>query len=295
MGTLIALCCITNHNKMKLNLIRIFLMLSVFVIFYTSCKKSGLQPLPSAKNPKTDSAAKQIAAGLFQSLNGTYGGVNINDGIHTPANFTASHSGPVIQSVDPMCGFTIDSTYNYHRDLVDVATNHYWGRFKFTYTCSSNYLDGYKVDDSTNYRTNNTNQYKLITTNQDFVVKALDNTYKLVSMNGFTGGKNEVGIQQSGPINIHAVVNKYTYNGVTVNFSAGKAVMKGTVTFTSIATDSDPYLGVTYNGSIVFPGDGLYADLTVYTTLPPETGATPQYPISKYRLNLVTGETSPLN
>jgi len=270
---------------MKLTITRTLVLSAIVLFLYASCKKSGLAPLSSAKNLKTDSIAGQIAAGLVQSLNAKYGGSNINDGIKAPSIYTSAFKGPIVYGLDPLCGFTIDSTYRtrnsaedqvkYDQDVID------WGHFKFTYTCSTDRLDGYAVHDTVNHQQSGTSFKKLYTINQDYIVKALDNTYKLVFMKGSSGSS----VYVSSLTTVHKLVSKYIYESVTVNFSTGTADMQGTVSFTTAYTDPVPQLSINYKGTIKFLGGNTFAQLNI-----DNPDGTPGG--KSYKVNMITGETT---
>jgi len=279
---------------MKLNFTwaALLLICTVSLSFYSSCKKNDLKS-SVIRTPAQDSIANHVLSGLFQSLTGAYGGANINDGIKTPVNFTANPEKRVVYDVDPMCGMTIDSAYNYSLDKHDDSFHHYWGHFKFTYTCSSDHLDGYMVSDSVNYRWSGELFAKLYSVYQNFTVKALHNTYKRVSMNGATGGTTDIfsGVTTDAR---RVFTNRYVYDNVIVDFSSGTAVMTGTVNFDGSYQDYRAQeLGDTFTGKITFTGDKTYAHLMIHYAYPPIIGAEDK--TDYYIVNLITGETTPEN
>jgi len=281
---------------MKLTFTLIVLFFTA-ILFFAACQKSALAPAPSAKNLKTDSVASQVAVNLLQSLNGTYGGANISDSFTVPKAATSSHKNLIVNSITPFCGYTIDTAY--HSDNIVFDTDLiYSGQFSFVYTCSTNYLDGYRQDDTITNERKNTNVDTIYTLGHHFVVKALDQTYKLVSMNGtsaFSTSKQEVpGLYAE--IDVTSIVNHYTYKGVTVNFSTGSAIMNGTVKFTATIHSplSPTYMikdapvvvnkGTTGNftGTIVFTGDSTFAQINL-----DNNNGTPGG--TSYKVNFITG------
>ena len=225
-------------------------------------------------------------------MNGKYGGININDGIKAPASLNPIPKGPAVNSIDLMCGFTIDSTYNYSDNSIRDQTSRYWGHFKFVYTCSTSYLDGYRVDDTVNKRENGTNRSITNSVSQDYIVKALDLTYKVVSMNGSSWLSTIYGDTYGGYYSEITLKSHYYYQGVKVAFSTGTADMNGVVQF--ITDYVDPVKGVTFHftGTIVFTGGNTAAQLNVDNVYDP-TGKGNFVPEGNggisYSVNLITG------
>jgi hypothetical protein len=208
---------------MKLRFTRTLLLLLAVICCYASCKKAETSPVD--KNT-TDYAAlsKQIALNLVQSISGKYGGTNINEGIKAPSHISANHAGPVLFSVNPLCGYTIDTTYNTTATAGDTVKT-FFGNFKFVYTCSTGTPDGYMVHDSlinTEKSPLFNNKY---TTAQDYKVKALDQTYKLVSMDGSLFSL----VETADAVSHNNVYIGYKLQGLKVDVSGGTAdIISGT-------------------------------------------------------------------
>jgi hypothetical protein len=283
---------------MKLNCPRIFLFLTA-IVFVAACKKNAQPSPPSVQNLNADSVASQAAVNLISSLNGTYGGANINDGFTVPKATTSANRGLIVNTITPFCGYTIDTAYSTNTTKFDVEFIDK-GQFTFVYTCSTTYLDGYRQNDTISNERKNTNVDTIYTLGHHFVVKALDQTYKLVSMNGtsaFSTSKQEVPGKYA-QIDVTSIADHYVYEGVTVNFAKGTAVMKGTIKFTSTIHSplSPTYMikdapvvvnkGTTGNftGTIVFTGDTTYAQINLDNNDGTPGGVS-------YQVNFLTGNT----
>ncbi|WP_295794556.1 hypothetical protein [Mucilaginibacter sp.] len=264
---------------MKSGFTRMLLLLAV-VYCYTSCKKSAIKPVDKTN---TDYAAlsKQIALNLVQSISGKYGGANINEGIKAPSHISSNHSGPVLFSVNPLCGYTIDTTYNTTATAGDT-TKTFFGNFKFVYTCSTTIPDGYLVHDSLM----NTEKGPLFnnkyTTAQNYKVKALDQTYKLVSMDGYLYSL----VETVNSVGYNYVYIGYKLQGLKVDVSSGSAdVISGTALLNITLVRQDKgWPDNTINmiaGTLEYLGNHM-AKLTL----------TP--PNKSYLVNLLTGEVTAL-
>jgi hypothetical protein len=271
---------------MKINFTRILALLTVIMLCYTACKKTGNQPVAKAT---TDYAAlsSKIALNLIQSLSGKYGGTDINNGIKAPSSIAVNHRGAVLYDVNALCGFTIDTVFSKTIPGVDT-TKTFKGNFHFVYTCSTNQVDGYTVHDSlTNTETgaifNNT-----FIVSQNYTVKALDQTYKIVSMNGSILSSIVSQILTNAAVTgYHDIATTYTLTGLKVDFTSGVAdVTAGVATFTGVTGDLDattPKTGTVggFTGSLTFLGNHM-------ATLSVTIGAVTK----TYSVNLITGVVS---
>jgi hypothetical protein len=229
--------------------ITIAVLISI-VVFYTACKKSENKST-AATTSTTDYKAlsSQIASGLYKSLTGSYGGININDGISQPKTGAANRKLQVTNranSLNPvsLCGFVVDTAFNSKVTAHDT-TKTVKGSFHFVYNCDANVLDGYTVNETYTAADSGAHFTDYNSVAQNYVVKALDNTYKLVSMDG----TNSVNIQNTfyvtpdpriarGDQGVHTLSNAYVLTGLKVDFSSGIAdITTGVSTFTSEAFD----------------------------------------------------------
>jgi len=252
---------------MKINFTRTLVLLTAIVFFYASCKKNEIKSV--AKPPTIDYKAlsSQIALNLAQSLTGKYGGTNINDGISLPKSLNRNVRGLAVNSINMLCGFIVDTAFN-NKFTVNDTTKTNKGNFHFVFNCDAGVLDGYIVSESftsadSGYRFTDYNSAA-----QSYVVKALDSTYKLVSMNGTIN----VDIQNTfyvtpdpsiarGDQGSHVLSSQYVLTGLNVNFSSGIAdITTGTATFTTSTFDLNSTTAIDgtnsfLSGEIVFLGN----------------------------------------
>ena len=271
---------------MKLNLTRTTLLFAVFILVYSSCKKNTIKPVAATTTATpVDLAAlsSQVGVTFYKSINGQYGGTDISKGITSP--FSTKTGRRVVNSIAPLCGFVIDTSYNYTIDngqnklsLTDTLKT-YSGRFRFQFTCTSGNVDGYDVADTVDYIERNAfTFYNSISVAQNYNVKALDQTYKLVSMDGTLtswAGYDQTFAEQGTSLNA-----SYVLAGLRVNFASGIAdITQGTATFHIVYyplhSFDVPFTPSAYDGSIQFLGNHM-AKLTIN-------------PGHVYMVNLLTG------
>jgi hypothetical protein len=260
---------------MKLNFIRFFALAAGISIFYVSCKKGQTTPVAQADYKALSS---NIALSLYQSLTGKYGAASVNNGIEAPSNVGATNSGKTLFSVTPSCGAIVQTPYSYNIVAHDT-TGTTSGTLKFTYTCSTNNVDGYIVREADTTLLGNAKFSSNIIVVQEYTVKALDQTYKLVSMDGninvhtiysVLDGPSYSFVGSQVTTDKQTLTSKYALAGLNVDLSTGVAdVTKGIATFTttSVLTDIDNPSGKTmvYKGTIAFLG-GHKATLTFTAT-----------------------------
>lgn len=247
---------------MKINITRILVLLAVAVLLYPSCKKDQ-----AAVNNQTTLDYKamsgQIAMSLYRGITGQYGGTDVSKGIVLPANVNvANHAGLRLNSTSTLCGFGVDTTFSSSR-LAGDTTSTLFGDFHFVYNCSASTPDGYTVHDSlTTTQSGKSFSYKY-TVAQNYVVKALDQTYRVVSMNGsiYTFVYSRAGAY-------YELSSAYKLHNLVVNFSSGTAdITSGVSSFTMFgyqqsANPLDDGHPVQYAGTIVYSGNHL-ARLTI--------------------------------
>src|ERR1700761_2366917 len=229
---------------MKLNLTRTLLAVAACAMLYTSCKKESKPVTTTTSTIDYKNLSSQVAMAFYKSITGQYGGTDVTKGITLPSNINvASHAGLRLNSTNSLCGFIVDTTYNTKATVGDTAKT-FWGNFHFTYTCSTTTPDGYAVHDSlvnTEVGPTFNNTFMVA---QDYVVKALDQTYKVVSMNGTI--KNSIQDFIKDPAHplattgFFTLATNYKLTGLVVNFSTGVAdVTTGTATFTTFGYRED--------------------------------------------------------
>jgi hypothetical protein len=247
------------------------------VLLYASCKKEG--NTSTQKTPVDYKAMSgKIALSLFKGITGQYGGTDVSKGINLPSNIhTNARPGLRLNDLNSLCGFVVDTTFNTNTTSGDTTTTQF-GNFHFVYTCSASTPDGYTVHDSLNTVQTwpkFTNKYIVA---QNYVVKALDQTYKVVSMNGSI--YTYVYSLGSG---YYELSSAYKLNNLVVNFTSGTAdVTSGTSTFTMFgyqqsANPFDDGHPVGDTGTITFIGNHQ-ATLTIGS-----------HPGVTYLVNLQTG------
>ncbi|MCR8558468.1 hypothetical protein KXD93_12500 [Mucilaginibacter sp. BJC16-A38] len=239
---------------MKLNFTRILLLATIVIALYASCKKSETQLAPKTATDY-DTVSKHIAINLMRGLAGEYGGTNINNGIKSQSNVTVGHDAnhPVKNVL--LCGFTIDTTYNSTVKVKDTSKT-FLGRYKFVYTCTTVRPDGYTVHDSLVTLATSPQTKNNFTVTQDYSVKALDTTYKLISTNGSIQFVTNNMLYRNGfSEGYNYYSNTYKLNALKIDFSSGAADIIGGVTeFES-------------SSSYLHPGDTVAAEVTISGTI----------------------------
>jgi hypothetical protein len=264
-------------NRLSFSVLVLFLA----VLLYTACTKNALKPATSTSAVNYKTLSSQVAALFYRSIIGQYGGTDVSKGIVAP--FSTGVGGRnvlAVNSMAPQCGSIIDTTYNNSTGggLSDSSTTQS-GFIKFVYTCDAGIIDGYTVYDSVTYSKEVNFIIHDTTVVQNYAVKALNSTYKLVSMNG-TLTSSQTMYQEDENIFSNA---SYVLTGLTVDFTSGVAdVTTGTATFqmtTTTQATGVPSTPVTYTGTIQFLGN-YQAKLTIN-------------PGHVYTVNLTTGVATP--
>lgn len=256
---------------MKTNITRAILCLAGCMLFYTACKKNTAKPATAA-GISYEKLSSQLATTFYKSITGQYGGIDVSKGIVSP--FSAKTSGYQrlnTVSANPLCGFVIDTVYQYNNASKDLDTNYsHYGNFDFKYVCDNGQVDGYttitlvRLEANSGYVGNNYyDNYNDL--GQVDTVKALDATFKLVSMNGKIAATSS--LAQGGQNNY--LNSFYQLKGLKINFTSGVAdVTTGIATFHTVYfpdhpdnINIDPY---TYDGTIQFLGNHK-AKLTINT------------------------------
>ncbi|MFD2872812.1 hypothetical protein ACFS5N_10060 [Mucilaginibacter ximonensis] len=234
-------------------------------LVYTACKKSGTAPSRSPFNPADFS--RQLAVNLYRSLSGQYGGADINEGIKAPSAVIPGKKGPHINSINPYCGLTIDTTYSASETVAD-SLKQYYTRYRFTYGCDNNILNSYTLQDTvinTITKDQYKGVYKLI---QLYQVKAADATYKTSSVEGSISFSAHTGVNTKTGLQYNYMDSYYTLQGVMVDIStgtadviAGSAAISGTFQYKDSIYDVND--GIT--GSIQFLG-GHMSKVTLHVS-----------------------------
>jgi len=245
---------------MKLTYTRIIATATIVVFFYTACKKSETKPVVQTGS-LTDTSTAKIAFSLMQGLSGAYGGTNINDGVKAESNITdGQNKGAIVFKKVPLSGFTIDTTLNSQKKSADTAKT-FFGNFKFVYTCSTDRPDGYLTHDSVVRVATSPLLKNSFTTAQNYTVKALDTTYKLISTNGSILSVTDNSIYKDGfSVGYVYNYNSYTLKGLKIDFTKGNAdIITGVAEFKSTTSYLHPgdkaATEVSNTGTITFVGN----------------------------------------
>lgn len=272
---------------MKLKFIPAIAVLTAVVFLYSACKKTENKPVP-AKSTDYAALSSKIALTLAKGLTGGFGGANINDGIKAPSKLsTDNHKGPRLFSTNPFCGYTIDTTYNNSATAGDT-TKTFKGSFRFTYNCTGDNVDGYTVHDSLTNIQEGTQFNNLSAVGQNYIVKALDNTYQYVSMIGDINTQvfNRVLTPAGATTEYHYLAAQYKLQDLKVRITNGVAdIVSGTATFNMLRTDLDPTTAIDgnfypYSGTITYLGNHK-AKLTINGN-----------PAQSYNVDLITGQAT---
>jgi hypothetical protein len=265
---------------MKTNLTRIIAILFAVVVLYASCKKTANKP-GTVQTTDYASLSSTIALNLVTSLNGKYGGTNIRDGIKVPSSLSPSHKGLVLYSPVPPCGYTIDTAFSTSSTAADTAKTSK-GNFKFIFTCSTNSVNGYIVQDSLVNTETGTTFSNLFMVAQHYTVVALDQTFKLFSVNGsIQTAICEKVLNATVVTSYHNLSGFYTLNNLQANITSGILdITSGVATFNMTQTNLNTAVSPTpastiYTGKIEFLGNHS-AKLTID-------------PSHVYMVNLLTG------
>ncbi|MBK0378977.1 hypothetical protein [Mucilaginibacter segetis] len=158
----------------------VFILLTAVAFTYTSCQKAATNTNSSKPDNATISA--QIALNLYNSINGTYGGVNVGDGL--PVIHGASSNGLKVNDIS--CGTTTESPISYTTNSGDTVKSTVTGHSSYTINCDETNFSilGYTLVDSTTTigTAPGYNFHYIIKENYD--VATLNSTYTLVSLKG---------------------------------------------------------------------------------------------------------------
>jgi hypothetical protein len=257
-------------------------LLSLFV--YSSCKKSE-NSSGSTTPVNTSDIAKQVALNFYKSMTGANNAVNVNNGIKLQSPIGGKNAA----NQNLLCGYVADTAYSVNTKSGDTSTT-MKTRFTFTYTCATNYVNGYKLDDTVSSTSTGTlfrsNNY----VGQHYVVTALDSTYKKSAMNGSinTGSEFYTLGTNGATKGFHDVYAQYKLTNVTVDASTGTAdFISGSATFHMLITDLNPAVNpdntvMGYTGSITYLGN-FTARLSIQVS-----GSSTK----NYLVNLLTGSVT---
>jgi hypothetical protein len=259
-----------KQNVVKSYTRPLVLIIACILLVYTSCRKdSSSAPSTSTPVPSNSALSSQIAINVAKSLSGSFGGVNLNDGVDSVS--VADHLGPHhacgCGSTNPLCGFFTDSLVNANSTEGDSVKIHTGGELKFYFNCVNNKLSGYTANDSlSTFRTNATSvsEYRV---QQFYNIKALDSNHQFIGVDGNNTLKTF--ITSNGGSARSTGGAYYQFTDLTIDV-INKDILSGTATFDAYGTNWDAH------GTIKFLGNHM-ADFTMNTG-------------QLYHVNLLTGK-----
>ena len=225
-------------------------LLAGALLIYSGCKKT--QDKPSSESVNLQALSGQIALNLAQSLNGSFGGVSIKDGLNGPSNLSAN-SGSRLKVNDAVvgCGFLLDTGINYNTNIGDTIKSHVTGSIIYRYTCSGGAAIGYTVSDTlvTTGTAPGYNFYYNIT--QNYVVTGLNVNSPIITLGGSL--KGVVDLTYPNPKNSQHTDNAFVLTNLKIDQSANYDVTSGSATFVTRGHNS---VGSwEFVGNMVFLGD----------------------------------------
>jgi len=267
--------------------------------FYSSCKKSETKVAPTTPTTDYKALSSQAALGLYQALTGKAGGVNLGSGTTAPFSVPVKQSGPVTFDVG-QCGFTTNPVSTFNTTVGDSVSTEviHWN---FTSTCSSGKTsaDGYTVKAVDSIKSLSPNYSTLKVLVQNYVVQALDATYKTVSTNGslaYNLGQNYLHGPSYNPFGNGSVntdgsqqLQSFQLTGLVIDVSSGVPdITKGTAVFNyqlQVTNINHPYGG---------PIGGAQANITYLGNYQAKvTFLIPGGTTQSYMVNVLTGVVTP--
>jgi hypothetical protein len=238
-------------QNMKFNLKGALALLMGVTFFYTGCKNNNT-PAPASPVVSADLVSNQIALNIAQSLSGSYGGVNLNDGISSPAIATSGASHRAVNSMNSLCGFFVDSTLNYNTNIGDTIKSHTGGSLKFYFDCVLGHPDGYTAYDSLRTTGTAPGYSFLYDVTQYYEIKSLNSKNTLLFVNGNLKSFVDLVYDKKGikPTSAHVF---YVLTGLHIDLADKSDITSGIATFTS--TGSNNYGTWSYIGVVKFLGN----------------------------------------
>jgi hypothetical protein len=236
---------------MKKNLLAGIIALMSVVLVYTSCKKSAENPTNTV-DAKT--VTQQIALNLAESFYGGLGGFDFSDGLHPQINAVRpGFKKIVINSVNPECGLSEDTTLTYN---IDIDTTHLSvsGRIKFTTTCINNNVSGLTFYDTLQVAMSTPSfaaKYKI---GQNLAIASLNpgNPDAQISFNGTMNMGADLEFKTGSKAKLSTVFN-YKLTQLIIDPSDDGDIKSGSAVFKT--TGNTPQGKWNYTGTIQFLGD----------------------------------------
>ncbi|RWY50877.1 hypothetical protein [Mucilaginibacter gilvus] len=253
---------------MKLKLLSGIFAVTAIAFLYTSCKKDApdFSSTGNSSTVSTKAVSQQIALNLVQSLYGGIGGFSVNDGLSPKINAIAPNRKKIIiNSVNPDCGMTMDTTLTYSLDL-DTTKVTVSGRFKYATICTNDTPTGLTAYDSllvSMITPSLEAKYNIL---QNLTVNVLNaqNPDKL-SFNGLMNMQASLQYKTGSKQKLSTSF-KYKLTSLIINTANDGDIESGSATFET--TGDTPQGKWNYKGSILFLGNHkvkITIDGTTYT------------------------------
>jgi len=238
---------------MKINFkgVGAFILLSAMALFYSACNKDNKPAAtqPTTPTSSTQIASSQVAENIYQSLSGTYGGVNVYNGLKYPLD----NSGKNLPGKNTDgCGFLIDSNINYSFNSGDTIKSKSHGSLYFYFLCDKPGKNtGFNIADSlltTGFAPNYTFSYDVT---QHFKVELLNNDYNKFEVDGSI--KSLVDLVYSKPSSFTVSTHVYITLHEIILDLAKHDIVGGTASFRASGNyGPTPWSAV---GTVTFIGD----------------------------------------
>jgi hypothetical protein len=245
------------------------------VLFYTSCKKeSRTTPLSAASIDTMAIVTNQIAQNIVHTLSGTYGGVNVSNGLIIPGFTTRFNSKVSVTGLFNLCTFFPDTIVNYSTNVGDTIKSQTSGVFKFYFSCDTvkgprvrgypvfSVLNGYAAYDSLETIGLAPRGAFVHNIKSFYVAKATDTLNIPLVING--SANNIISINGSIKSFVDTTATKttvtsssvhayYTLADVIVDLTKKGDITKGTATFSILGEVNN--IKWYYEGSVIFLGN----------------------------------------
>jgi hypothetical protein len=240
-----------TKNGVKSYMKPIFPILVCVLLAYTSCRKDSVTA-PTPAKPTNAALSTQIALNLSKSLAGSFGGVNLKDGVNVSvADHLGPHTACGCTTSNTLCGFYTDSLVNYNATIVDT-TIHTGGNLKFYFNCIDGKLSGYSAYDSLNTVRTTPQSVSTYKVQQWYTIKSLDAQNEFIGVSGTNDLHTSITYTGNATPEIGGAFYELTDLKIDVT---NKDILSGTATFASYGSNWD------IKGTITFLGNHQ-ADVT---------------------------------
>lgn len=245
---------------MKLTFKSTLALLTGVALFYTSCKKdnssskaTGTSTQISATATAQKNQAAQIATNLVHALSGTYGGVNVNDGVSQPGVATHSTSKAKINSLNYTCGFFVDNGIHYTTNIGDSLKSVSDGSLSFYFKCTNGIATGYTAADTLTTIGTGPGYSFADGVAQNYVVTGLNPNNSLISVDGTI--KSSINVLYTKTKTFAVSHNEFILTGLQVQLAATPSpdITSGTAIF--IATGKTGTSEYALYGTLTFLGN----------------------------------------